>query len=304
MKTKHIVCIADMPSEDVREILRTAHELKTAHKRGEANRCLEGKTLGMIFEKPSLRTRVSFEVGMTQLGGSSVYLSREDIKMRDREAPEDVAKVISRYVDGLMLRTFSHETIVLFAEHATVPVINGLSDYVHPCQALGDLMTAEENKGDLAAVKIAFIGDGNNVARSLAFACAKLGAAIALAAPEGYELDEDTMARLRDEADVTQGTDPHAAVADADVVYTDVWAGMGQEGEASKRERIFQRFRVDADLLAGAKPDAVFMHCLPAHRGEEVTDEVLDGPQSVVLDQAENRMHVQKAITKLLMSSR
>ncbi|MEW6357102.1 MAG: ornithine carbamoyltransferase [Planctomycetota bacterium] len=306
MKSKHLVNIADLPREDVEEILRTAHKMKADHKKGKKDLCLAGKTLGMIFEKPSLRTRVSFEVGMSQLGGQTIYLSKDDIKIGKRESPIDVARVISRYLDGLMMRTFSHEIIVIFAEHATVPIINGLSDYVHPCQALGDLFTIQEQKGDLSAIKAAFVGDGNNVARSLAFACAKLGVSLALSSPKGHELDEQTMKIAEDiterEGCVRLVGDPQAAVRGADVVYTDVWASMGQEDEAKKREQVFRRYRVDAKLMSKAKKDAIFMHCLPAHRGEEVTDEVLDSPQSVVLDQAENRMHVQKAILKLLMS--
>jgi len=260
----------------------------------------------MIFQKPSLRTRISFEMGMLQLGGQALYLSPNEIQLGVRESVPDVARVLSRYVDGIMARVFAHRHIEELAAHATVPVINGLSDYSHPCQALADLFTIHERRGELAGLKLAYVGDGNNVAHSLLFAATKVGMDIALATPRGYEPDAGVVEKARRFAAgsgsrVTLTDDPTAAVQGADIIYTDVWTSMGQEAERERRLAVFPPYQVNAALIAQAKPDVLVMHCLPAHRGEEITDEVIDGPHSIVFDQAENRLHAQKAILALLM---
>jgi ornithine carbamoyltransferase len=267
---------------------------------------LKGKTLAMIFEKPSTRTRVSFEAGMWQLGGYALYLSAVDLQLGRGETIADTARTLSRYVNGIMARVFTHETILDLVKYATVPVINGLSDCAHPCQALADLFTMYEKKGNLFGLKLAYIGDGNNVAHSLIYGCSKLGIDIALACPKGYEPDPKVVSEGREEASkkgkvVTVTNDPGEAVHGVDVIYTDVWASMGKENERSERIKRFKPYQVNAELVKEAKQNYLFMHCLPAHRGEEVTDEVADSQNSVIFDQAENRLHTQKALMALIM---
>jgi len=267
---------------------------------------LQGKTLAMIFEKPSLRTRVSFDVGIHQLGGFALYLSPAEINLGKRESVYDVAKNLERMVQGIMIRTFAHQVVERMAEYAAIPVINGLTDYSHPCQAMADYLTMLEIKGRVAGLKVAFIGDGNNVAHSLMFAGAQLGAHLWVATPPGYEPQPDAVQWVRERCALTGATctlthDPVAAAGGADVVYTDVWTSMGQEEEAEKRRRAFSPYQISAALFGHANSDAIFMHCLPAHRGEEVTGDVIDSPRSVVFQQAENRLHVQKAILLRLM---
>jgi ornithine carbamoyltransferase len=269
---------------------------------------LEGRTAALIFEKPSLRTRVTFEVGMTQLGGTAIYLSPADIALGKREAVKDVARNLARWLHALVVRTFAHHILEEMAAEAPIPVINALSDLLHPCQAVADVLTLREHFGTLRGLRLAFVGDGNNVALALAQAAAKTGMRFTIAAPRGYEPDAVIFRQVREEALATGAhillvDDPADAATDADAVYTDVWASMGQEAEADERKRIFAPFQVNRELMALARPDALFLHCLPAHRGEEVTDEVLDGPNSVVLDQAENRLHVAKAVLLALLAS-
>ncbi len=264
---------------------------------------LEGKALAMLFEKPSLRTRVTFDLGISQLGGQALYIGREEAGLGQREAVKDVARNLSRWVDAVMARVYSHQTMIELAEHATVPVINGLSDFEHPCQALGDYLTLLEHKGRLADVTLAWVGDGNNVAHSLIYGAARLGVRLRLATPPGYEPDRSAVAEARREGgDIVLTHDPAEAVQGADAVYTDVWASMGQEHELETRQQVFRPYQVNAQLMRAAGPQALFMHCLPAHRGEEVTDDVMDSPRSIVYDQAENRLHMQKAILLALLS--
>ena len=297
---RHFVSLADLTPADLDGLLERAVSLKA--ERAERAPHLRGRTLAQIFEKPSLRTRLSFDVGMAELGGHCVYLSPQEVGLGRRESVADVARVVSRMVDGVVLRTYAHETVEEFARYASIPVINGLSDLSHPCQGLADILTIVEKKGpELSDVTIAYVGDGNNVLHSLMLASALRGARLRVATPAGYE----PLARYRelaaDRARQTGGTvelgdDPVAAVRDADVVYTDVWTSMGQEQEYERRKRAFHGYQVNTELLRHAKPDAIVMHDLPAHRGEEITDEVMDGPQSAVFDQAENRLHAQKAV--------
>ncbi|TNF28980.1 MAG: ornithine carbamoyltransferase [Deltaproteobacteria bacterium] len=298
---KDLVTIYELEDADVADLLALAKDVKA----NPANyrTALSGQTLAMIFEKSSTRTRVSFEVGIHQLGGTGLFLSSRDIQLGRGEPLSDTAAVLSRMVDGIMARTFSHQSVEDLARFGTVPVINGLTDFNHPCQALADLQTVQERFGDLAGLKMAYVGDGNNVAHSLMMACARVGMAFACASPEGYRMDADYVAKARAlGATVVETASPAEAVAGAHVVYTDVWASMGQEAEQKKREAAFVGFQVDQALMEKADPKAIFMHCLPAHRGEEVSAEVCDGPQSVIYDQAENRMHMQKAIMIRLMS--
>lgn len=300
-KKGDLISLADFSAEELWRWLRLARALKDEWLAGGNKPLLKGKTLGMIFQKPSLRTRVSFEMGMRHLGGDALYLSPNEIGLGGRESVADVARVLSRYVDGIMARVFAHSHVVELARHSRVPVINGLSDYSHPCQGLTDLFTMWEYKGRLEGLKLAYVGDGNNVATSLLFGGSKLGLHVSVGTPVGYEPPANVVALARAFASesggsVTVTNDPVAAVADADVVYTDTWASMGQEAEKEARARIFPPFQVNTQLLAAARADAIVMHCLPAHRGEEITDEVADGPQSALFDQAENRMHAQKAI--------
>lgn len=304
---EHFLSLADLTPDELRGLLDLAVELKEEWKAGGNRPLLRGKTLGMIFQKPSLRTRVSFEMGMIHLGGQALYLSPFEVQLGKRESVSDVARVLSRYVDGIMARVFGHADVLTLAEYSRVPVINGLSDYNHPCEGLADFLTIIERKGwGLQGSKLAFVGDGNNVAVSLLVGATLLGMDFVIAGPPGYELPPDVWA-LGQQFAAASGSrllaahDPHEAVVGADVVYTDAWASMGQEDEAKERSRVFMRYQVNEALLAAAKPDVIVMHCLPAHRGQEITDAVCDGPHSVLWDQAENRMHAQKAILVKLM---
>jgi ornithine carbamoyltransferase len=301
LRGRDLLSITDLSPEELARVLETARALKDGGRRT----LLAGKTLALVFEKPSLRTRVSFDVGMRELGGDCIYVSPAEVGLGTREPVEDVARVMSRYVDCIAARTFAHETVEELARRADVPVINALSDGEHPCQALADVLTVEEKKGPLAGVSLAFVGDGNNTARSLCLATAMSGMKFRFASPEGYGLPEETVSRARELASGSGGVaclrDPEETVKGADVVYTDVWASMGQEEESAVRKEAFQGYQVDARLMSLAAPEAIFMHDLPAHRGEEVTAEVIEGPQSVVFDQAENRLHAQKAVLALIL---
>jgi ornithine carbamoyltransferase len=305
MKCKDLTTIADLLPSDIEEIFNVTKELKEWHNKGYDEKCLSGKILGMIFEKSSMRTRVSFEVAMTQLGGHAIYLTQTDINLGKREAVKDGARVLSRYVNGIVIRTFAQETIQELARYATVPVINALSDYLHPCQALTDLYTIKEKLGTLSNIRIVFIGDGNNVARSLAQICAKLGLHLHIASPKGYELTPDFISKTKQMAEGIETIhlyqEPKEAAEKANIVYTDTWVSMGQEAEAETRKKAFSGFQINSELLKVAKDDVKVMHCLPAHRGEEITDEIIDGTHSIVYDQAENRLHVEKALLKLLL---
>jgi len=304
--TKDLLDVAAVSRAEVESLLMLAAELKEKQHRGIAHPLLEGKTLGLLFQKPSTRTRVSFEAGMNQLGGHALVLPMADIQLSRGESVADTARVLSRYLDGIVIRTYDHATVEEWAREATMPVINGLTDLSHPCQALSDLLTIQEKKGRLKDIKIAYVGDGNNVANSLIEAAAKMGMTIALGCPSGYQPDQHVVDVARVEAARTGavielGHDPHVAVKEADVIYADVWISMGREREQARRLKVLAPYQVNSRLVGRAKPDAIVMHCLPAHRGEEITAEVLDGAQSVVIDQAENRLHMQKAIlTKLL----
>jgi len=301
---RHLISIHDLTAAEVAGLFRLAAEVKAQPRRDAA--ALAGKCLGMIFEKSSTRTRVSFEAGMVQLGGHALFLSSRDIQLGRGEPISDTAKVLSRYIDGIMARTFAHQTVVDLARYGSVPVINGLTDDLHPCQALADYFTLGEVFGELHGRKIAYVGDGNNMAHSLMFGAAKVGMDIAVASPAAYTVKPHYVELARRDAaaagtSIVLTTDPREAVAGAAAVYTDVWASMGQEAEAQQRLQAFHGFQVDAALMAAARPEAVFLHCLPAHRGEEVAAEVADGPQSRIFDEAENRLHVQKAILMWLM---
>ncbi len=301
---KDFLCINDYSSEKLLELLGEADKLKKLYKRGERQLCLSGRVLAMFFEKPSLRTRVSFEVAMFDLGGSSIYVDRADIGgLGEREPIKDVARVLSRYVDGIVVRTFAQESVRELARFAEVPVINALTDWSHPCQAMADVMTIREHCGKIEGIKLAFVGDGNNVARSLAFAAGKFGMKMVIASPAGYELDDGTVeiANKTRAGSVTRTGQPRQAAADADVIYTDTWVSMGQESEKQKRLADFAGFQVNDELLGVAKKDVKVMHCLPAYRGYEVTDEVVESEHSIMLDQAENRLHFQRALLKYLM---
>lgn len=293
--------LSSLSAGEVRGLLQLAARLKRELKNGMEHPYLRGRTLAMIFQKPSLRTRLTFETGMAQLGGHAIYLAPDDIGIGERESVKDVARNLSRWVDLIMIRTFSHATCVELAREATVPVINGLTDMLHPCQLMGDLQTLSEHFGDLRKVRIAFVGDGFNLAQSWIEAAMLLHFELRLACPAGYQPAEDFVARLEHEPGCFLTNDPLEAVKDASIVYTDTWTSMGQERQAADRRRDFEKFQVNRNLLQNARRDAIVMHCLPAHRGEEITDEVLDGPQSVVLEQAENRLHAQKAIMLWLL---
>lgn len=306
---KDLVSISDLTGAEIKELFKTAHEIK--HKQMDI---AKGKTMVLVFEKPSLRTRVTFSVAFFQLGGQVLYLAPTDIGLGKRESVPDVAANLSRWVNAISARTFAHKTVEELAEYATVPVVNALSDAEHPCQALADFLTVLDHKGktgnedafDWTGIKLAYIGDGNNVAHSLMLTAARLGASVAIGCPKGYEPRKDFIEKTREDAkntgaEVLITNDPKEAAADADVLYTDVWASMGQEAEAQERKNIFAPFQVNAELVSHAKADVLVEHCLPAHRGEEITDEVLDGPHSVVLDEAENRLHIQKAILYKLL---
>jgi ornithine carbamoyltransferase len=305
MKQKHLLSIEDLSREEIEEIFALSAKVKARPQ--DYRRALDGKTLAMVFQKPSTRTRVSFEVGMCQLGGSALFLGANDIQLHRGETVADTARVLSRVVDGIMARVFAHQDLLDLARFGSVPVINGLSDLLHPCQALADYFTLLERRGRLAGLSIAYVGDGNNVCHELMLGAAKLGVTARVACPEGYDPDPRILesavrcARAGGTAPPTVTRDPMEAVAGADAIYTDVWTSMGQEAEKEARLAAFGGFMVTPAMMARASAEAVFMHCLPAHRGEEVAAEVIDGPQSVVFDEAENRLHVQKAVLILLL---
>jgi ornithine carbamoyltransferase len=306
MKGKSLASLYDLTREEIEQILKTSELLKLQLIRGQEHPVLKGKTLAMIFEKPSTRTRVSFEVGMWQLGGYALYLSANDLQLGRGETIADTAQTLSRYVNGIMARVFAHQTILDLIQNSKVPVINGLSDFSHPCQGLADLFTIYEKKGRLEGLKLAYVGDGNNVAHSLIEGGSKFGMEIVLACPKGYEPDPKVVAQGKKEArkngsEVRVTDDPKEAVKGADIIYTDVWASMGKEKEHAERVKILKPYQVNSKLVKGAKEGYIFMHCLPAHRGEEVTDEVADSKHSVIFDQAENRLHTQKALMALVM---
>lgn len=305
MKVKDLITIKDLSISDIEEIFALAAKLK-GEGRISKDEPLNGKTLGLIFQKPSLRTKVSFAAAMAQLGGTAIYLAPEEVKLGEREEIKDVARTLSRYLDGIVARTFKHDDVMELAKYSTIPVINGLSDFSHPCQALSDLFTVKEKKGRLKGVKIAFVGDGNNVCNSLLMTSARLGTDIAVAVPKGYEPDKEVVKISLDFAAVTGAkvticADPDKAASGADVIYTDVWTSMGQENEKSRRLKAFKGFQINEKLCSKANKDYIIMHCLPAHRGEEITDECMEGAHSVVFDQAENRLHVEKAVLLLLL---
>jgi len=302
---RHFLSMYDVTADEIRRIFAIAEDLKAKFEAGIRQPLLPGRTMALLFEKPSLRTRVSFEAAMTHLGGGGIFLS-SDSGFGKRETVADFARVLGQYVDVIVMRAFQHATVVELARHATCPVINGLTDCAHPCQALGDLFTLREMVGGLGGQTLAFVGDGNNVARSLAVGCAKLGLRMVAVSPPGYELDNAFLARLRQDVPGCQievTTDAAAGVAGAVAVYTDVWASMGQESQRQQRQRDFAAYQVNAALMSHAPDDALVMHCLPARRGEEITDEVMDSPQSVVLQQAANRMHAQKGLLAWLLGS-
>lgn len=307
LKGRDMIELDEYSTEEIQFLLDSAIEIKRKQKNGEVYQPLKGKTIGLIFEKSSTRTRVSFEAGMFQLGGHALFLSKNDIQLGRGEPISDTAQVMSRYLDGLMIRTFGHDNVVNLAKYASIPVINGLSDMAHPCQVLADLQTVLEHKGKLQGLKMAFIGDGNNMAHSLLIGGAKMGMHVAVASPKGYEADA-SIVRLSEEiaaqtgGKITITQDPIEAAKDADVIYTDVWASMGFEEEQAQREAAFADYQVNEELVKAAKPDYLFLHCLPAHRGEEVSEGVIDGANSVIFDQAENRLHAQKALMVALMA--
>ncbi|HDI52402.1 MAG TPA: ornithine carbamoyltransferase [Bacteroidetes bacterium] len=301
---KDFLSICDLSYDEIFEIFELSRELKARLKKGDEYQPLKGKTLAMIFQKPSTRTRVSFEVGMFQLGGHAVYLGPNAIQLGKREAVSDIARTISRYNDGIMARLFGHEDILELAEYANIPVINGLTDLLHPCQVLADAFTIWEKRGSLEELNIAFIGDGNNVCNSWLNLASKVPIHLSLGIPEGYDPDKEilSMAKKSNISEITIYRNPKMAVKNAEVIYTDVWTSMGQEKEAENRRQNFRNFQVDNKLVSYADPNCMVMHCLPARRGEEITDSVLDGPHSIVFDQAENRLHVQKAILIKLLT--
>jgi ornithine carbamoyltransferase len=299
---KDFLTVLDLSANELQRLIKRSIDLKSGV---DANKCpLLGKSIGLLFEKSSTRTRVSLEVGIYQLGGQSIYMNPKEIQIGRGETIHDSAKVLSRYLNGIIIRTYSHNTLTEFASYASIPVVNGLSDLHHPCQALADLMTVYEKKGKLKGLRLAFIGDGNNVAHSLIEAASLTGMHIILACPKGYEPDPDVLekARTSSSGQITVIREPAEAAANADVVYTDVWVSMGQEKEAARKKRKFRKYQINGELLSHAKKDALVLHCMPAHRGEEITDEVMDSPQSAVFDQAENRLHTQKALLEFLLT--
>ena len=293
---KHLLKLADLSREEILSILNLADQLKYERKQGILKEYLKGKKLGMIFQKSSTRTRVSFEVGMYELGGNALFLSNRDLQIGRGEPVEDTARVLSRYLDAIMIRTFSQQEVEDLAKYGSIPIINGLTDYCHPCQVLADLMTIRERKGTFKGLKMCFIGDGNNMANSLMVGAVKTGMSFAIACPEGYEPDEKLIAWAKKNGSFTMTRDVKEAAADADVIYTDVWASMGQEEEKAKREKAFAGYQVNAEVMAVAKPDAMVLHCLPAHRGEEITADVFEAHADEIFEEAENRLHAQKAV--------
>jgi ornithine carbamoyltransferase len=306
LQGRDLLCLKDFSQEEILQIISFGDKLKLDAMAGKKERYLEGKSVAMIFQKASTRTRVSFEVAAFELGAHALYLNANDMQLRRGETIADTAHVLSRYVAGIVARVFAHQDLVDLAANSDSPVINALSDLSHPCQILGDLMTIREKKAVLSGLRLAYVGDGNNVANSLLLGCARVGMSIAIACPKGFEPKDEIISMATDIAtqngsSVLVTNDPIVSVQDVDVIYTDVWASMGQEAEHEERVKIMRPFAINADLLAYAKKDAIVLHCLPAHRGEEITDEVMDGPHSVVFDQAENRLHIQKAVMALLL---
>jgi len=306
---QHFLTLAELTSTEIENLLDLALKLKKERAKGGNKPILAGKNLAMVFQKPSLRTRVSFEIAMKQLGGDALYISPDEIGLGKRESVADVARVLSGYVDGIMARVFDHEHVLALAQYATVPVINGLSDYNHPCQALGDILTILERRPQLKGLTVSYVGDGNNVATSLIHICTKLGIHFKIATPLDYQLPPLVVVKAREFAaksgsQIFETTDPYEAVHDTDVIYTDVWTSMGQESEKAKRAAVFPAYQVNTALVRKAKPDVLVMHCLPAHRGEEITDNVADSPNSILFPQAENRLHAQKAILAELLGAK
>lgn len=306
MKGKSLISINDLTLEEINQIFATAEDLKRRRLMGEPHRILEGKTLGMIFSKPSTRTRISFETGIYELGGLGMYFGPNDLQLGKSENIHDTAKVLSRYLSAIMIRTFAHQDVIDLAKYGSIPVINGLTDLLHPCQVLTDLFTVLEKKGTLRGLKMAYLGDGNNMAHSLMYGCSKVGMDIVLATPSNYQPAKEIVDNAMKNAKYMGSkveiiNDPVKAVKDVDIIYTDVWASMGQEAEATERKQYFLPFQVNEKLVKNAKEDYLFMHCLPAHRGDEVTNEVADSINSVIFDEAENRLHVQKAIMALVI---
>ena len=307
MNKKDLISIKDLSIKEIEGIFALAQGVKRNPKK--YSNSLKGKSIGLIFQKPSNRTRVSFEVGAWQLGAHGMYLGPEEIKLGERESIKDVARTLSRYLDAIIARTFSHEDLINLAKYATVPAINGLTDLLHPCQALADIYSIKEKKTKLKRIRLAYIGDGNNVCHSLIYGCAKMGINLNIATPLGYEPDnkilkESETFAIETNTKISLSNDPYIAIKDVDIVYTDVWVSMGQETEAEARKNIFRDYQINSKLLKSAKKNCLFMHCLPAHRGEEVTDEVIDSKNSIVFDQAENRLHVQKAILISLLKNK
>lgn len=306
LKGKHFLKLADFTRDELMDLIQYAIELKNMQKKGEAHHLLKGKTLAMIFEKSSTRTRVSFETGMYQLGGQALFLNKNDLQIGNGETIADTAKVLSRYVDGIMIRTFEHKIVEELAENASIPIINGLTDDFHPCQVLADLMTIYEKKGTFNGLKLAFVGDGNNMAQSLLMGCAIMGIDCTIASPDNSQVKPEIYSQVKEKAAISgakveQTNDPKKAVENADMIYTDVWASMGWNGDFEIRKKSFMPYQVNDTLVKGAKEDYLFLHCLPAHREEEVTSSIIDGEHSVVFDQAENRLHVQKAVLASLL---
>ncbi len=304
---KDFISLHDCTKEEIDALLKLAIKLKDENKKGIAHHHLKGKTLGMIFTKSSTRTRVSFEVGMTQLGGYPLFLSSADIQLGRGETIYDTAKVLERYLDGIMIRTYSHQDVLDLAEHADIPVINALTDLLHPCQVLADLQTIYEHKGKLEGLKLAYVGDGNNMTNSLMYGCAKMGLDCSVATPKGYEPDSQVTELAKEDfkksgAKLVITNDPVEAVKNADIIYTDTWVSMGQESEKAERIKLFADYQIDKKLASNANDDYVFMHCLPAYRGFEVSEDVIDGKHSIIFDEAENRLHAQKAVMVTLMS--
>ncbi len=304
---EHFISIHDITCDEFESLLTLAEKLKKETKAGVRHDILAGKSLGMIFTKSSTRTRISFEVGMYQLGGHPLYLNGNDMQLGRGESIYDTANVMSRFVDGIMIRTYDHQDVLDLAKYGSIPIINGLTDLLHPCQALADLLTVYEHKGRLKGLKLAYLGDGNNVAHSLLYACAKAGMDMTVASPKGYECDKEVVENAISDAKLTGATltfteDPKEAIKNADVVCTDTWASMGQEAEKAERVKIFKPYQVNEELFALSKPDSIFIHCLPAYRGYEVVDAVIDGLRSVVFDEAENRLHAQKAVLATLLA--
>lgn len=303
---KHFISIHDITKDEFDALMNLSLKLKKEQKAGIKHHLLEGKTLGMIFTKSSTRTRISFEVGMYQLGGHPMYLNANDMQLGRGESIYDTANVMSRFVDGIMIRTYAHQDVLDLAKYGSVPVINALTDYLHPCQAMADLMTVYEHKGKLEGLKLAYVGDGNNVAHSLLYACAKAGMNMSVATPAGYECAAEVVENAKADARQTGAeiiitNDPAEAMKNADVVCTDTWVSMGQEAEKAERRKIFADYQVNSKLFDKANDDAIFIHCLPAYRGYEVTEDIIDGPHSVIFDEAENRLHAQKAILATLL---